>query len=294
MMNWQGVWVAIVTPFRKGSVDVPALQALVKGLLDAGVQGICPCGTTGEGATLTDSEFTQVVEAVMAQSNGKACVVPGTGTADTEKTIARTKLAKKLGTEGALVVTPYYVKPTQDGLIRHYSRIAESADFPMMLYNVPGRTAVNMLPSTVEKLSVDSRIAAVKECAPLNQAADLIRRVGERVAVFTGEDGVFLPFLVLGGRGTVSVVANVVPERWVEIYLCVQKGDWVKARTTFLSLGPFIETLFIESNPIPVKAALEMLGWIDGELRSPLAPISEPNRKRLKEELSKLGLRSLK
>ena len=294
MKPWKGVFVAIVTPFKKGVVDHPALKTLVNHLLEGGVRGFIPCGTTGEGSALSEDEFISVVETILSQTRGKAMVLPGTGTNSTQKTKERTQLAKKLGTDGAMVISPYYVKPTQEGLIRHFSEVVETVDFPIMIYNAPLRTAVNILPETIEKLSTDPRIAAWKECAPYPQVAEIIRRVGQRIAVFTGDDDSYLPTLVLGGAGVVSVAGNIVPETLAEIWQAVEQADIEEARRKFLSLLPLIQLLFIESNPIPVKAAAAYLGWIEDEIRTPLSSLSEPNRKKLFAEVDRLSLRRKK
>ncbi len=286
-MNWGGVWVALVTPFRLKKVDVSALEKLVIRLMEANVNGIVPCATTGEGSALTDEEFSQVIQTVLKCVNEKIPVVPGTGSNNTEHTIHRTKLAKKLGAQGALVVTPYYVKPPQEGLCKHYERIVEETDFSLMLYNVPGRTAVNMLPETVEKLSKDSRICAIKECASLPQVSELILRVGKKMSVLSGEDAVFLPFLSLGGHGIVSVVANLIPIEWVYLYEQFVKGNLNGAQQTFLKFASLVEVLFVESNPIPLKAAMARIGLIEEEVRLPLSNLSENNISVLERELAK-------
>ncbi len=291
-MKWKGVWTALVTPFRGEEVDIAALKRLVEIQLKGGVHGLCPCGTTGEGSSLSDEEFSLVLKTVLKSVGGRIPVVPGTGSNNTEKTIERTRLAHEMGASGALVVTPYYVKPNQDGLRRHYERISESVDLPLLLYNVPGRTAVNMLPETVEKIAKNAQVGGVKECAPLPQVAELIHRVGNKVSILSGEDGVFFPFLSLGGDGVVSVAANVAAPTWVEIYSNFEKGDLDHSRKRFFEFSPLTDVLFVESNPIPVKTALAMMGLISDELRCPLAPLSETNQEKLESVLSSLELSS--
>ncbi|MFH1262374.1 MAG: 4-hydroxy-tetrahydrodipicolinate synthase [Pseudomonadota bacterium] len=288
--NWKGVWVAIVTPFGNGKVDNEALERLTDRLLADGVHGLVPCGTTGEGSSLTDAEFTTVVETVLGRVKGKIPIVPGTGSNNTEKTIERTILAKQAGAQGALVVTPYYVRPTQDGLRRHYGAVSAKVDLPLLLYNVPSRTAVNLLPETVEKLLGEAQVGGIKDCAPLPQISELIGRVGEKISVLSGEDGVFLPFLSIGGRGIISVVANILPKNFVEIYEAFERRDLDRARTEFQKVGRLIETLFIEPNPVPLKAALALMGLCRGDLRCPLTDISEKNHHALKAVLASMNL----
>jgi 4-hydroxy-tetrahydrodipicolinate synthase len=287
---WQGVWVAVVTPFRGGDVDISALERLTDRLLKAGVSGIVPCGTTGEGGSLDDADFSRVVETVLARVQRRVPVVPGTGSNNTERTVARTSLARKLGADGALVVTPYYVRPTQEGLRRHFQTVSDQADLPLLLYNVPSRTAVNLLPETVERIVGESNVGGIKDCAPLPQIAELIGRVGGKISVLSGEDGVFLPFLSIGGDGIVSVVANVVPEAWVDLFRAHSEKDPERAQAGFLKHARLTELLFVEPNPLPVKAALEMLGLIGDEFRLPLVPLSGKHRPALRAELASLGM----
>ncbi len=276
--DWKGVWVAHVTPMTGDELDLRALKKLLRRLLDAGVTGLCSAGTTGEGATLSDEEFAFVVTAALEEAAGRVPVVPGTGTNDTKRTIERTRLAKSLGAPAALVVTPYYVKPTHAGLLRHYSAISEKVDLPLMLYNVPGRTGVNMLPETVFEICAKANVVAIKECAPLPQVAHLKRLVGDRICIFSGEDPTFLPCLALGADGVVSVAANLIPKEWVRIFTDFRSGNLDGAQKAFVRFMPLVEGLFCESNPIPIKAALAMRGEIRPDIRSPLAPLSARNR----------------
>ncbi|MFH1017593.1 MAG: 4-hydroxy-tetrahydrodipicolinate synthase [Pseudomonadota bacterium] len=288
--DWNGVWVANVTPMAGEGLDLPALRKLLSKLIGSGVNGLCPAGTTGEGVTLSDEEFSCVVTAALEETRGKLPVVPGTGSNDTKKSIERTRLAKSLGATAALVVTPYYVKPTHAGLIRHYSSISEKVDLPLMLYNVPGRTGVNMMPETVAEVVAKANVVAIKECAPLPQVAHLKRLVGERISIFSGEDSTFLPFLALGGDGVVSVAANLIPKEFVKIYADFRAGRLKEAQKAFVLFMPLIDGLFSESNPIPIKAALAMRGEIGPDIRSPLAPLSEKNRDTLNKLLKEYRL----
>jgi 4-hydroxy-tetrahydrodipicolinate synthase len=288
--KWSGVWVANVTPFKDDAIDVKTLRIQIERLIDAGIHGICPAGTTGEGSALSDDEFSTVVETVLHETNGKIPVVPGTGSNNTKQTVARTKLAQRLGANGALVVTPYYVKPTPDGLVRHYGEISAASDLPLMLYNIPGRSVVNMLPETVERVVEKANVAAIKECSSLPQASELIGRLGKKVSVLSGEDPSYLPFLSLGGDGIVSVAGNLVPKVWVEIWNRFHAEKTEEAQELFESYLPLVQALFIESNPIPLKAALAEMGLGSAEVRAPLAPITAKNFEHLRKELKNCKL----
>lgn len=290
--RWQGIFVATVTPFRGGEVDVEGYIRHVDRLLEAGIHGLCPAGTTGEGSSLSDREFALVLETVLGRVQGKIPVVAGTGSNDTERTIERTKLAKTIGADGALVVTPYYVKPTQAGLIRHYQELAHAVDFPVMMYNVPGRTAVNMLPETVHHLAQTKNISGIKECAAVDQVAELLRLVGKDLSVFSGEDGVMYPFLSMGGDGVVSVLANVIPQTCVDIYEAVKRGEGGRAREQFESTLSLTRWLFSQPNPLPVKAALGAMGIMQNEVRSPLVEMRGQGVEEGLSELKKRGVLS--
>jgi 4-hydroxy-tetrahydrodipicolinate synthase len=281
-----GSYVALITPFRDGRVDEDALRALVEFQIGRGTNGIVPCGTTGEAATLSSDEWVLVVRTVVEQVGGRVPVVAGTGGNDTARTIARTCLARELGADGALVVAPYYNKPTQEGLYQHFSTVARQGRLPVILYNVPGRTGVNVLPETVVRLADEPNIVAVKEASgSLDQVSQIVLEAGSRLAVFSGDDALALPAVSIGAMGVVSVVANVAPEPVARMIASARGGDLATAARLHQELFPLARALFLESNPIPVKAAAAWLGLCADELRLPLTSLSDANRARLESVL---------
>lgn len=287
---FSGSIVALVTPFRNGAVDVDALGELIEFQIRNGTSAISPCGTTGESATLSMEEHRRVIELTVAFVNKRVPVIAGTGSNSTNEAIELTEFAKRAGADATLQVTPYYNKPTQEGLYRHYRAIAKAVPFPQMLYNVPGRTSVNLLPETVARLAEIPEIVAVKEAsADLGQMAEIMRLAGDKIVLLSGDDNVTLPVLAIGGRGVVSVVANIAPRETADVVAAWDKGRIDEARTRFLRLLPLCKAAFYETNPVPVKTALSLMGKIDGELRLPLAPLSEANRERLENVLRGYG-----
>ena len=280
---FKGSIVAIATPFKKGKFDEKAYGDLIEWHIDQGTHGIVPCGTTGEASTLSFEEHYRVVEVAVKAANKKIPVIAGTGANSTDEAIDLTKKAKKLGADGALLVTPYYNKPTQEGLYRHYKAIADAVKMPIVLYNVPGRTAVNMLPSTVARLTECKNIVSIKEATgDMKQVSELIRLCGGRLTVLSGDDFTTLPLLALGGHGAISVTANIAPKDSAEMYNAWAGNDIIKARELHYKLEPLNSAMFIETNPIPVKTALAMMGKINEELRLPLCEMSKANKEKLK------------
>ncbi len=283
---FKGSIVAIVTPFKNGNFDEKTFGDLIEWHISQGTNGIVPCGTTGEASTLDYEEHYRVIEVAVKAANKRIPVIAGTGSNSTEETLAITKKAKELGADAALIVTPYYNKPTQEGLYRHYKTVAETIDIPIVLYNVPGRTAVNMLPSTVARLAELPNIVAIKEATgDMKQVSDIIRLCGERITVLSGDDFTTLPLLSLGGKGVVSVVANIAPRDVAELCSSWEKGDIEKARQLHYKLEPLNQAMFIETNPIPVKTALALMGKIEEEFRLPLCEMSSANKEKLKAVL---------
>ncbi len=287
---FRGTLTALITPFRGGGVDGQALRELVEKQIQDGIHGLVACGTTGEASAMGVPERLDVIRLVIEQAAGRVPVIAGTGGNSTAATLEFTRQAAELGPDGVLVVTPYYVKPTQRGLIQHFEQVAKVGP-PVVVYNVPGRTGVSITAETAEALSRIPNVVALKEAsADMRLDADVARRVGERLALLSGDDFTYLPFLAIGGSGCISVVSNVAPAAMAQLYEKFRSGDINGARKLQLDLLPLMEALFLESNPIPVKAAAEMLGLCSGELRLPLTPLAENMRPRLKEALLKTGL----
>lgn len=289
MLN--GSHVAIVTPFRKGKVDERALAELVEWQIAKGTNGIVPCGTTGESATLSHEEHNRVIELTVEVVRGRVPVIAGTGSNSTDEAIVLTRHAKQAGADAALLITPYYNKPTQEGLYRHYKAIAEAVDLPLVLYNIPGRTGVNMLPTTIARLSAIKTIIGVKEgSGSVQQASDIVQMCGDRLTLLAGDDSLTLPMMAVGGSGVITVTANLVPTEMANLVKAFADGKVAEARRIHFKLSPLFAALFYETNPIPVKEALGMMGKIDPELRLPLCPMAQDSREKLVHVLKDAGL----
>jgi 4-hydroxy-tetrahydrodipicolinate synthase len=288
---FKGSIVAIVTPFKNKAVDEKALSELIEWHIKEGTNAIVPCGTTGESATLDYEEHYRVIEITVNTVNKRIPVIAGTGANSTDETIMMTRKAKELGADGALLVAPYYNKPTQEGLFRHYKAVAEAVDIPIVLYNVPGRTAVNMLPQTVARLAEIKNIKGIKEATgDMRQVSDIIRLCGDRMTVISGDDFTTLPLLLLGGKGVISVSANVAPRDVAAMIKAWEDGRIEEAKKLHYKLEPLNQSMFIETNPIPAKTALSMMGKIKEEFRLPLCPMSSENRDKLRNVLMNYGL----
>jgi len=289
--SFQGSIVALVTPFKDGRVDEEKLRELVEFHVRSGTDAIVPCGTTGESPTLSHEEHKRVVEVVIEAAAGRIPVIAGTGSNSFAEALELTQHAKKAGADGALLVVPYYNKPTQKGLILHFKGIAEAVDIPIILYNIPGRTGVNMLPETVAQLAELPNIVGIKEATGnLEQMTQDAILCGDKLTLLSGDDTLTLPLMAIGGKGVISVVANIVPRDVVEMTHAALNGDWKRARELHLKLFPLSQAMFYETNPIPVKTAMAMMGMIREEFRLPLCSMSEANRKRLAEALKNYGL----
>ncbi|MBI4842930.1 MAG: 4-hydroxy-tetrahydrodipicolinate synthase [Nitrospirae bacterium] len=288
---FKGSIVAVVTPFNNGKFDEKALGDLIEWHIAEGTDAVVPCGTTGESATLEYDEHYRVIEHTIKVVNGRIPVIAGTGANSTDETIMITQKAKKLGADGALLVAPYYNKPTQEGLFRHYEKVAKEVDIPIVLYNVPGRTAVNMMPETVARLAVIENIVAIKEATGnMSQVSDVIRLCGDRITVLSGDDFTTFTLLALGGKGVISVVANIAPRDVSDMIKLWNNNKLKESRDIHFRLEPLNKAMFIETNPIPVKTALSMMGKIREEFRLPLCEMSGPNKEKLKKELNAYGL----
>ncbi len=288
---FKGSIVAIVTPFKNNAVDEKALTELIEWHIKEGTNAIVPCGTTGESATLDYEEHYRVIEITIKTVNKRIPVIAGTGANSTDETIMITRKAKELGADGALLVAPYYNKPTQEGLYRHYKAVAESVDIPIVLYNVPGRTAVNMLPQTVARLAEIKNIVGIKEATgDMRQASDILRLCGDRLTVISGDDFTTFTLLALGGKGAISVSANVAPNDVASLFKAWEDGKIEEAKRLHYKLEPLNQAMFIETNPIPAKTALSMMGKIQEEFRLPLCPMSSENKDKLRKALVNYGL----
>ncbi|MEW5801336.1 MAG: 4-hydroxy-tetrahydrodipicolinate synthase [bacterium] len=288
---FRGSMVAIVTPFCNGAVDEKKLQELIAFQIEKGTSAIVPCGTTGESATLTHAEHSRVVDIAIEAARKRVPVIAGTGSNSTEEAIQLTRRAKESGADAALLITPYYNKPTQEGLYLHYKAVAEAVDLPLILYNVPGRTSINMEPKTVERLAQIENIVGIKEASgSLAQVTDIIQRCGDKMTVLSGDDALTLPILAVGGKGVISVAANIVPDRMAELVDSFLQGDRARAMELNLNLYPLFQALFYETNPIPVKTALFLMGKIGDEFRLPLCSMSEWNMSKLKDILARYQL----
>ena len=288
---FQGSIVALVTPFQNGKVDAAGLKSLVEFQIAGGTDGIVPCGTTGESPTLDHDEHKQVIDLVIQSVNKRVPVIAGTGSNSTAEAISLTRHAKQAGADAALIVLPYYNKPTQKGLIEHCRAIADSVELPLILYNIPGRTGVNMLPETVAQLADHPNIVGMKEATGnLEQMTQDIVLCGDKLSFLSGDDTLTLPLMSVGGRGIISVVANIVPQDVSALTRAFLGGDWKRARELHLKLFPLCQAMFYETNPIPVKTALAMMGKIREEFRLPLSAMTDAYRKKLEAALRAYGI----
>jgi 4-hydroxy-tetrahydrodipicolinate synthase len=287
--NFRGSMVALVTPFQKGIVDEPALRRLLDFHLENGTDMIVPCGTTGESSTLTHEEHKSVMSLVVEYVKGRAPVICGAGSNSTEEAIPLLRHAKKIGADGVLMVTPYYNRPTQEGLFRHYEYVAKKVDIPIVLYNVPARTGVSIAPETVARLAKIPSIVGIKEASgSLEQAIRIVSLCD--LALISGEDSLTLPLLSVGAMGVISVIANVAPRKVHEMVSSYLNGEVEKAKAIHYELFELSKVLFIETNPIPVKTALALMGMISGDLRLPLCEMSRENRRKLEDVMKQAGL----
>ena len=288
---FKGVFVAIVTPFKNGKIDEEALRGLIDFQIAGGVDGIVPCGTTGESATLNHEEHDQVIRIAVDACKGKASVLAGTGSNSTQEAIQLSRNAKNAGADGLLQITPYYNKPNQEGLYHHFSSIADAVDLPIVLYNVPSRTSVNMVPETVVRLAKIKNIVGTKEASGSLQAiSQIIDTCGDDFIVLSGDDPLLWPILAIGGKGVISVTANILPAKVAALCKAAAIGDIAGARSLHYELMDINDSLFIDTNPIPVKAALHLMGKIENELRGPLIELSKDTLERLKKAMACHGL----
>jgi 4-hydroxy-tetrahydrodipicolinate synthase len=275
-MDFEGNMVALVTPFRNGSVDRSALGALVEHVIAGGVSGVIPCGTTGESPTLSHEEHNEVVSSVVEKVGGRVLVIAGTGSNSTAEAIALTKAAAKAGANACLSVNPYYNKPSQEGLRKHFLAVADASQLPVVLYNIPGRCGIELSLDTIRKLATHQNIQAIKEATGNVENVSHIRRHTD-LDVLSGDDALTLAMLALGARGVISVLANLLPNQMTNLVNSALEGNFVAARQEHDRLFPLMKAMFVESNPAPIKACLSRAGMIENQLRLPLCPVSEAN-----------------
>jgi 4-hydroxy-tetrahydrodipicolinate synthase len=275
---FSGAFTALVTPFRNGQVDVEALEGMVEFQIQNGIHGLVPCGTTGETPAMSEDEDRLVIGTVVRVANGRVPVIAGTGSNSNDMAIKYTRMAEDVGADGSLQVSPYYNKPTQEGLFRHFAAVAESTELPIVLYNIPGRTSVTIDAETTARLAEIPNIVGTKEATlSMNMAIDVISLCGEDFDVLSGDDPVTLPLMSLGGRGVISVASNVAPAAVSDMVNALLMGDWERGRELHYELLPLFRALFVETNPIPVKTAASILGLCSDEMRLPMIPLQGEN-----------------
>ena len=289
---FSGSLVALITPFRNNAVDEQRLADLVEWHIKSGTHGIVPCGTTGESATLSHEEHAQVIKLVVEVANKRVPVVAGTGSNSTAEAIQLTCEAQEVGADGALMISPYYNRPPQEGIYQHYKAVAEAASgFPIVFYNIPSRTGSNILPKTMARLAQIDNIVGVKEATgSIDQVIDIRLACGDNLAVLSGEDTLTFSMMSLGGAGVISTVANIAPRAMADVANAGLRKDWEKASALQLKLVPLIRAVFLETNPIPIKTALSLMGMCEAELRPPLSPMAEANKEKLKATLKQYEL----
>lgn len=290
---FRGSFVAIVTPFKSGKIDKKSYKKLIKFHLDNETDGIVPCGTTGESATLTYQEHETMIDLTVQEARGKVPVIAGTGSNSTHETIKLTKYAKKAGADAVLLICPYYNKPTQEGLYLHFKAVASSCNIPIILYNIPGRTAINMAPETIARLFRECKnIVGIKEASGcLSQMSEIFKLTGRKICLLSGDDALTLPLLSVGGKGVISVVANVMPLQMRKLVQYYLEGKTEQAVEVHYYLHDLIKAMFIKTNPIPVKTSLKMMSMIEnGELRLPMCQMDKESKEKLKKILKQYCL----
>lgn len=288
----KGTYTALITPFKNGQVDYTAYESLLEAQVKAGVEGVVPCGTTGESPTLSHEEHNEIVRFTVEKIKKRVKVIAGTGSNSTEESLRLSRHAEKVGADGCLLVCPYYNKPTQEGLYRHFKSVSDAVGLEIVVYNIPGRSGVKIAIETLARLAEIPNVVAVKDATgDIDMASETVAVCGEKLSVLSGNDSMNLPILAVGGTGTISVVSNIVPDRIKKLVDHHHKGETGKALGIHLALWQLSKVLFLETNPIPVKAAAHLLKMIPSEeIRLPLTPLEAPHREKLKAELKKLGL----
>jgi 4-hydroxy-tetrahydrodipicolinate synthase len=288
---FSGALSALITPFRDSEVDEKAFRDLIEWQIQAGVDGIVPCGSTGESATLSHDEHERVIEIAVAQARRRVPVIAGTGSNATAEAIRLTAHARKVGADGALMISPYYNKPTQEGIYQHYKAVAAAVDIPIVVYNIPGRTGSHIAPETLARLAEIKQIVAVKEASGLmDQTSDILRLCGDRLAILSGDDSLTLPIMALGGKGVIATISNVMPREIHELAAAGLTGDFAHAREIHYRMLPLMRALFVETNPIPIKQACAFMGRCQNEVRLPLVPMTAGPAERLRGVMKELRL----
>ena len=290
-MKLEGAITALITPFKEnGDVDYEAFRENVRFQIKEGINGLVPLGTTGESPTIEREERDEIIKIAVSEAKGKIPVIVGTGSYSTKKAIHETKLAKDLGADAALIVTPYYNKPTQEGLFKHFEAISGAVDIPIIVYNIKGRTGVNVETSTLLRMSKLRNIVAVKEASgDINQMMDVIQSLPKSFVTLSGDDSLTLPVMSLGGKGVISVISNLFPKKTAEMTKHALAGEWDKARKIHYELLPFARVAFIETNPLPIKTAMNLCGMQGGSFRLPMCEMSPSNIDKLKQALKQMG-----
>jgi 4-hydroxy-tetrahydrodipicolinate synthase len=289
---FEGAFTALVTPFKNGKIDYDALEKHIEFQIAQGIDGVLPMGTTGESPTVSFEEHEEFIRRVVKIVNGRVKVLAGTGANSTSEAVWLTKCAEDAGVDAALSVNPYYNKPTQKGLIAHYEQIAKSTKLPIILYNIPGRTGVNFLPESIKELlnRVDNVVAMKEASGDINQMMRLVELCGDKLTLLSGDDNLLLPLLSIGGKGVISVLSNILPADVRKVITLFNENKLDEAKALFYKLLPLCRAMFLETNPIPVKTAMAMMGFCSDELRLPLTPLSDENKKTLRKTLEEYGI----
>ena len=290
---FEGLFTALVTPFKNGKIDYDALEKIIEMQIEGNVDGVVPMGTTRESPTVSFDEHKEFIKKVVMLVNNRAKVIAGTGANSTKEAVYLTKSAEEDGVDGVLLVNPYYNKPPQRGLIDHFETIANSVSIPIILYNIPGRTAINFQPESIKELisRVDNIVAIKEASGDISQMMRTFELCGEKISLISGDDNLLLPLLAIGGKGVISVISNILPSKVKEIISLFNNKKYEESRKAFYKLLPLCRAMFLETNPIPIKAAMEMAGYCSSEVRLPLVPLAEDYRNELKNALINYGVK---
>jgi len=288
---FNGALSALITPFRDGAVDVAAMREIIEWQIQSGVDGLVACGSTGESATLSHAEHEQVIRLVVEQARRRVPVLAGTGSNSTAEAIRLTAFAREVRADGALMISPYYNKPTQEGIYKHYKMVAASVDLPLIVYNIPGRTGSNILPETFARMCDIKQVAGIKEASgSMDQVSDILKLCGDRLTILSGDDSATLPLMAIGAKGVIATITNVMPREMHELAAAGLAGDFERAREIHFKMLPLMRALFLETNPIPVKQACAFMGKCSNEVRMPLTPMSPAPAERLRGVMKELRL----